>query len=191
MGLGNITMLKTAWNTLTTSTAQQWYNPDKARDVVSKATPFLFWQLQNAKEKAMGQSIAIRLLDVRNTVTAYSYYDTLSTAPIKGATAAEVTVAQYNAPLAISEQELLELTTEEAMVDRYKLLVRQTEMGYGYRLSIDQFAGNLVDSKRMLGLEQIYYPKTQLAATGSSAATTLASNYTSEKWRLRQANNAT
>ena len=41
----------TTWNTLTTNVLPKWYNGNKARDIVSRGTPTLFWLMQNAKRE--------------------------------------------------------------------------------------------------------------------------------------------
>lgn len=170
----------TTWNTLTTNVLPKWYNGNKARDIVSRATPTLFWLMQNAKREELPERIAMRLLDTLDLPEAFEYYDTVSTAPSRTTTAAEETVSQYSVPIAISDQEKLEHMTKEAIANRMEQMVWKAERGYAKRLAIDIFAGSQVNSKRIRGLEQICYPTTQSGGAGAISLDT---------WKARQAAN--
>lgn len=187
MGVGTPNMRNTTWNTLTTHVAPQWYNPGKAVDIISRGYPTLRYFLAKAEKKAStGESIAIRLLDSLNTAEAYSYYDSVSTAPIAGAKAGEVPWAMYAAPLAMSEQEELEFTSETAIADRMKELFVQTELGFGRRLCIDFFAGSITNSKRINGLEQIIFPANHSGYDGTTAIGVGTNSPGGNDWKYRQ-----
>lgn len=195
MPITSPSMQNTTWNTLTTTVLPRWYDRNKAVNVISKGYPLLKILLAKADvRKNLPQSEVIRLMDVLNTAEAYSYYDTVSTTPIQGTTAGEITYANYSSPIALSEQEEDEFTSDEQIANRMKQMVVQTELGFGRRLCIDMYAGNITNTKRITGLEQIICPASHLNESGSaytntaeiSAATNAPGG---DHWRYRQAAN--
>jgi len=184
-------MQNTTWNTLTTTVLPRWYDRNKAVDVISKGYPLLKILLAKADvRKNLPQSEAIRLMDVLNTAEAYSYYDNVSTTPVQGTTAGEITYTNYSSPLAMSEQEEDEFTSDEAIANRMKQMVVQTELGFGRRLCIDMYAGNVTNAKRITGLEQIIPSASHSGFAAGTDITTGTNIPGGDHWKYRQATNS-
>lgn len=180
-------MAQTTWNTLSTTVLPRWYDRNKAVDVVSKGYPLLKILLAKADvRKNLPYSEAIRLMDVLNTAEAYSYYDSVSTTPVQGTTAGEITYCNYSSPLAMSEQEEDEFTSDEAIANRMKQMVVQTELGFGRRLCIDMYAGNGSNAKRITGLEQIIHAKSHSLYSATDSIDVSTNIPGGDHWRYRQ-----
>lgn len=172
---------------------REWFLEEKAQDITFKSTPTLYWMWRAAQMRELPAINAVRLLDAEGAGgDAFTHYDTVSTANSKGPTAGYLPTVMYSWPIPLSLQEEREHTSPEAMADLVEQKVFQQERTAGKRLSIDLFAGSVSNSKRLTGLEQILFPRTQYddaSAVGSYVAeTTLV--YTPDVWRLRSATNA-
>lgn len=195
MPITSPTMRNSTWNTLTTTVLPRWYDRAKAVDVISRGYPLLKVLLAKADvQKTLPESMPIRLMDTLNEAEAYGYYGSVSTQPIQGNTAAEIGFCMYSSPLAMSEQEELEFTSTDAIANRMKEMVVQTELGFGRRLCIDTYAGNVVNSLRITGLEQIIAQASHLDESGNAYTNTAAlkaatNNPGSAHWHYRQATN--
>lgn len=159
-----------AYDTLYANVVEHWLNTNNAEDLVFLQTPTLAF-LNAAKEtRPLPHDITVRILESRGTgVDSYEYYDTVSTQPTKGAQAARFEVANYSAPLALSDQEELEFTSPEAIADHIDLVMQKQLNEMTERLAKDVFRGNVSNAKNITGLEQLLPGYNHLDSAGSAA----------------------
>src|SRR3972149_5279388 len=103
--MATATKRDSTYTTLATHVLDQWFNPQKAEDIVFKEIP-LYWILsQIAKTtRKIPADITLRLMaDKAGGAQAFGGYDTVDTSPSKGAQAARFSPAQYSIPLTMSQ----------------------------------------------------------------------------------------
>lgn len=179
------------WNSLATAVLPKWLNQKSVQDIVHRATPFLWYMFGKARYAELPHDLLIRLNESRGgNVTRFQYYGLVSTAPTKGAGAARLDVTQYSAPVTISLQEMLELTSPEAMIDYLQLITKKQLLAMGRMLAEDIFRGNAVNSLSILGMEQWAYALSQWDNSSATYTVPSALAYINDRWRARQATNA-
>jgi hypothetical protein len=119
--------------------------------------------------------------------TTYKYFDPVNIQAQPQGYATRWTPSNFSTPILVSEEELLETTVPEALLHRLQDSTALALLEHRERMLLDFIRGNVLDSKTIFGLEQIFYPKTHLNS-GGSAASALA--IIDASWKLRQANNS-
>ena len=156
------------YNTLYSTSIERWYNRDKAEDTIFNTNPILMILGAKKEVEPWGADITVRIVDSKNTtVDSYQYYDTLNTAAMKGPQAARFTLANYNAAITISDQEMRENREPSRIADRIQYHVDVAELSMAERLNIDIYKGNNAKSTNLLGLEQLLIPITDLGTLGA------------------------
>ena len=151
------------YNSLSMFVREQIWNPTEAEDTIFGAIPLLnFFRAMDGgrgdiiQKRKLGRDLVVKIIDEEAQGTeAYEYYDTLSKLPSKLGAAARFGVSNYQTPLTMSEQEEDEFDSDEAFADaieQYIELVYRTQTTV---LNKDLYGGNALDSKKILGLEQI------------------------------------
>lgn len=143
--------------------------------------------LASAKKEVIPHSVSIRHMNAKGSgTTVYQHFDPVS---ISGQPSGYGTIwyaTQWSTPVAVSEQEMDETTTPEALTNRLVDVTATALMEHRERLLLDWVRGNALDSRLWYGLEQFFYPKTHLDSGGSTAS---ALAVIDKAWKTRQANN--
>jgi len=144
-----------------------WINGGGAEDLWSKATPTWYLAWAKAKRKPLGASNTVRLADQRGVEpTPFDGYDTVGTMTNRAGVAASFAPANYSMPMSFSFTDELNYSGPHAIGDWYEEIVQTSVLTLGQTLARDMFRGNRLETKRMVGLEQLYavYDQTTLAA---------------------------
>lgn len=177
-----------AYNTLYTNVLEQWVNENDVEDLVFERTPTLAVLNAMAEKKPLPADLTVRLLESKeDDVDAFEYYDIVGTNPVKGAQAARFDVKQYSAPVTISWQESMELTSPEAISDHMTFVIEKQLGKVAERLAKDVFRGTAGNTKQITGLEELL-PDYTHDQTSGAAATAVTQNI-AQRWQMRQAAN--
>ena len=161
-----------AYDTLWTNTLELWKNDPKNsfEDLVFLQTPTMAVFRSAAMTRPLPHTIAVRINEHRGTGAGpFEYYDTLNTDPQRGTQAANFQVAQYAAPLTLSDQEKLELDTPEKLADHADFVMKLQSEELSQLIAKDIFRGTATNSKNMIGLEQIMPATSHVTAAGGTA----------------------
>lgn len=181
---------RSSFDSLTTAVMEQWLNENSAEDIVFLNTPGLALFHSAAVKRKIPADIVVRLrADKGDGVTSFTYYDTVSTVPIVGNKAARFQPANYSAPVALSWQEEMEYTSDEAIYDAVDDRMQTQLNTIAERLAVDVYKGNTSNAKNILGLEQALPGYNHVQTDGTTAASA-DSDIINGRYQGRQAANS-
>lgn len=178
------------YNALATAVLPRWLNDRRTRDIIHRATPFAWYMFSKARYGEIPQSMNIRLNNVLGTgVTRFKYYDQVSTTPIAPGSAARFTAANYDVPITISWEEMLETSGRDAICDHIERVSKVQLLAMVRTFAEDMYRGNAINTKSIVGLEQLAYALTQWDNTSATYTVPTSLSYIKDTWRARQATN--
>lgn len=173
------------------STTLRNYTP-KLEEVVFSKRPLLKWLKDGNRfsNKDGGAAITIPIIyGMNSTVGSYYQYDTISTAPQDGITAAQYDWAQMAASITISELELAQNSGSEQVINLLEAKVMQAEESFAEELDYMFFQdGSGNSGKDFLGLGAIVsntdnaYGSAALGGIAASSTTTRADGTSFSYW---------
>lgn len=174
------------------STTLRNYAP-KLEDVVFSKRPLLKWLKDGNRfgSKDGGAAITIPIIyGMNDTVGSYSMYDTISTAPQDGITAAQYDWAQLAASITISELEVAMNSGEEQVINLLEAKIMQAEESISETLDYQFFQdGSGNSGKDFLGLKAIVsatdsaYGSAALGGIAAASTTTRADASSFSYWQ--------
>lgn len=158
-------------------------------DIWSKATPTLYLLLKKAERRPIGPHNPVSVLDIGGPeATPFEGHDQVSTMAVRGPQAINFTPTQYSIPINLALTDELNFSGPHAIGSWTQSQAQNAMMKFGQTLSRDIFRGNNTETKRIVGLEQLFYPVTHInPATGVTA---VVASRVAASWQARQSTNS-
>lgn len=163
----------------------QYVNDRLATDLIFREAAFLHILDKVRKvEKPLGRNHVLRYMDSKaGGFQAFDGFDTLTPQANLGPHGALLRPVNYAMPLMKSLTQELEEGTE-AIFDRMEFDLDQIALTFRDEIDLDLHRGNVLDTKRVTGLEQWLYAVDHSGAVPGSAYALI-----SDVWKARQADN--